>query len=267
MCAVAILLVLSLGWEASAWTSPVVGVWYRGDATGAPRLNDLAVIRASGFDTVFWPAGQGEPPAALPSMAASLDLRLEVRPAPRHLTIAAARAPAPHVDIDVAGDLRLVAPLVWRAVARGARSIAFDPGTRHGAGLSAADGAQARWVPAAVAIARQLTANATLVDLMRLAPALPIADPASDGLDVVLLDGGRAWVIVATNVAAAPVTATVTFPKGVPSGLWASWLDESAMSMLYVPSGPRWTLELEPFGTRVYFIDKVQKPPEGHIKM
>ena len=29
-------------------------------------------------------------------------------------------------------------------------------------------------------------------------------------------------------------------------GLWASWLDESAMSMLGLPGGPQWTLELEP---------------------
>ena len=34
---------------------PVVAVWYRGAPAGTPRQDDLAVIRALGFNGVVWP--------------------------------------------------------------------------------------------------------------------------------------------------------------------------------------------------------------------
>jgi hypothetical protein len=247
--------IVCLTWAAGATQDrldPLVSLRFGGDGS-LPTLNRLAAIKAVGFDAVAWPAGR---PAELPDVrrqAAIVGLSVVVLGPPTHLTASGARRPGRHVDVAV--DPRTIAPLVWRAVAHGARSIAFDPGRS----TVSADGGAAAWVAPAVGIARQLSANRRLVDALTTGPALRI-DAANGGdLDVVLLDGGRAWVLVATNLSASRASARVTFPKGVPSGLWASWLDDSAMSMLYQPTGPVWTVELDGWGAKVYIVDKSAK--------
>jgi hypothetical protein len=245
-----------LTWAAGATQNPVdplVSIRYGRDGS-LPALNQLAAIKAVGFDAVAWPAGR---PAELPEVrrqASIVGLSVVVLAPPTHLTARGARRPGKHVDVAVGqADPRTTVPLVWRAVAHGARSIAFDPGRET---VSAADGGAAAWVAPAVGISRQLSANRRLVDALTPGPALRIDSARGGDLDVVLLDGGRAWVIVATNLSASRASARVTFPKGVPSGLWASWLDDSAMSMLYQPTGPVWSVELDGWGVKVYFVDK-----------
>ena len=57
--------------------------------------------------------------------------------------------------------------MVWRAVAGGIRTVSFDPGPVQGAGLDGPDGGAREWVAAAIAIARQLSANARLIGELR----------------------------------------------------------------------------------------------------
>jgi hypothetical protein len=237
-------------------TDALVSLRYAGRAGGEPELNDLAAIKAIGFDAVAWPESRAAEAASVKRLADLVGLSVVVMPSPVPLTAARARTPGRHVDVRAGdADARVITPLAWRAIAHGARSIAFDPDS----GLARPDGTAARWLAPAVAIARHLSANRRLVEIMQPGPALRIDAADAADLDVVLLDGGRAWVIVATNLSASPARARVTFPRGVPSGLWASWLDDSAMSMLYQPSGSVWSVELEGLGTKVYFIDKIMK--------
>lgn len=244
----------------SAFAEGVVAVRYRGTPAGVPVLNELAAIGAAGFAGVTWSDTAPGGIAELRRLAGIVGLAVVIRPEPVPLTIAAAKSPGAHVDVRASGrDPRELTPLVWRAIAHGARTISFDPGQSRGTGLTREDGSAEPWVPRAVAIARQLSANPRLVDVMRPGPAVTIEPAAPDALDVVLLDGGRAWIIVATNTSASSIERTVIFPRGVPYGLWASWLDDSGMSMLGLPSGARWSLALEPYATRVYFIDKSER--------
>jgi len=167
-----------------------------------------------------------------------------------------------------------LAPLAWRAVAHGARAIAFDAGSLQGAGLNASDGSLKPWVRDAIGVARQLTANSRLVDVLTPGPGVIVApgagaDPGpatgvpgvTQALDVVLLDGDRSWVLVATNLSNAPVRATVRLPAGAPYAIWVSWLDGSTLAMAGEPAGPRWTLQMDASGVRVYLIDKATKSP------
>ena len=236
---------------------PLVSVRYHGNAAGVPILDDLAAIRAVGFEAIAWPATATRHTADLRRLADIVGLAVVLAPAPVHLTPAGARTPGSHVDVQVPGRAaRAITPLVWRAIAHGARTVAFDPAIRAGTGLTTPAGEPAEWVRPAVTIARQLSANRTLVSLMKPGPAVTVVTPAPAGLDVRLLDGGRAWIVIATNISPVAVKSTVTFARGVPYGVWASWLDGSGMSMLGLPSGPQWTVTLDAYGTRVYFIDK-----------
>ena len=70
----------------------------------------------------------------------------------------------------------------WRAIARGARVLSFDHGETYGTGRPVAGGQTPPWVAPAVAIARQLSANARLVDQLRPGPPVttePIRPPPS----------------------------------------------------------------------------------------
>jgi hypothetical protein len=250
---------------------PVVAVWYRGMPAGTPRQDDLAVVRALGFNGVAWPAAQRDGVDALRAMAKVVGLQVIVANPPRALDDAAALTPSAHVDIVVTTEnAAAVAPLAWRAVAHGARTIAFDAGAPQGAGLTSSDGSMKPWVRDAIGVARQLTANARLVDVLSPGPGVIVAPPAASsagaagaiaGLDVVLLDGDRSWVIVATNLADTPARATVRLPAGAPYAIWVSWIDGSTLAMAGEPPGPRWSLQMEPRSVRVYLIDKATKSP------
>jgi hypothetical protein len=241
-------------------TAPAVSLRYSRGVGSASVLNDLGAIKAVGFDAIGWPENRAAEIADLRRQADVVGLTVVSLPRPVWLTPTRARSPGAHVDVRVGDvDARALTPLVWRAIAHGARTIAFDPGP---ATLAERDGSPAAWVAPAVAIARQLSANRRLVGALQPGPAIQVVVDQDADVDVTLLDGGRAWVLVATSLSSARTAARVTLPKGIPSGLWASWLDDSAMSMLYQATGPVWSPELEAFGARVYFIDK-QSTPNG----
>ena len=200
--------------------------------------------------------------------------RSSSRPRTQPLDAAAALTPPAHVDIIVTPEnAGIIAPLAWRAVAHGARAIAFDAGSPQGAGLNEQDGSLKPWVRDAIGVARQLTANARLVEVLAPGPGVIVARTGGrrqarsrprDGtprraLDVVLLDGERSWVLVATNLSNAPVQATVRLPAGAPYAIWVSWIDGSTLAMAGELAGPRWTLQMDANSVRVYLIDKATK--------
>jgi hypothetical protein len=111
-------------------------------------------------------------------------------------------------------------------------------------------------VPAALAISRQLTFNGHFFRALQPVSAVPIEPPAPRGLDVMLLQDARSWVLIATNASRARVTGTAKVPAGVPAALWSNLLDGGAMSMLAQPDGGRWTVTLQPGEARVYIVNK-----------
>jgi len=239
---------------------PVVAVWYRGTPAGTPTQSDLGAIRALGFNGIIWPSSHKRALPEVTRLAGTVGLRVLVADAHVPVTATSALKPRDQVDIVItpatAGN---IIPLAWRAVAHGARVIAFDSQSSAGAGLEEKDRSLKPWVRAAIAIARQLTANANLADAMRPGPALSITPPARTALDVVMLDAGRSWVIVATNTSATEIAAAVGLPKGTPYALWVSWLEGPPLAMISEPAGPKWMLSLAPHSAGVYMIDKVMK--------
>jgi hypothetical protein len=236
---------------------PVIAVWYRGTPAGTPRQDDLAAIRAQGFTGVTWPAGQTARIDDVRRMADRVGLAVSVQSAPAPLTPVSALTPAERVDVVVSPlAIETIPALVWRAVAHGARTIAFDAGSGSGTPLTDATGRPLPWVAPASAIARQLTFNARLFLDARAGPRVAIQPPAPSGVDVVLLETARAWMLVATNTSDARVTTVAELPAEVPPALWTSLLDGSGLSMLSRPSGPRWTFELAPGEAQIWVIDK-----------
>jgi hypothetical protein len=239
---------------------PIVSIWYRGSPAGQPRLDDLAAIRAVGFTGVTWPLAQADRVTALREMAATVGLAVVVRPAPRVVSgDRRSAAPDAYVDVPVSGDaVALIPARAWRAVAAGARTFSFDPEQQEGTGLTTPGGQTPAWVAPAVALARQLSANAALVERLKPGPPVTI-DPPAPGVEVVMLDGDSSWIIVATSIGAARHKIVASLMSGVPYGLWVSWLDGTDLSMLSTPNGPRWTFEIAPGQALVYIIGKRQR--------
>lgn len=155
---------------------------------------------------------------------------------------------------------RLFPSLVWRAVAHGSRVISFDAGVKEGTGLVDESGKPPAWLPAASAVARQLSSHAVMIDTFSQGPPVKI-DPPVANLDVKLLDAVRSWVIIATNTAAPgtkPADTFVFLPKGVPPAEWLNLFDGTTISMLRQPTGPRWHIVLGPGDVRVFAIGKVE---------
>jgi hypothetical protein len=239
---------------------PIVSVWYRGSPAGQPRLDDLAAIRALGFTGVTWPIGETVGVPELRRMAEIVGLTVVLRPEPRPAGVGDAVVQDARVDLPVFGRMAdSIAARAWRAVARGARVLSFDPGQQEGTGLTRADGQPSAWIAAAVAIARQLSANPTLVDRLRPGPPVTLDAPAPPGVDVVMLDAVASWVIVATNTGAARQKVVAHLLPGVPYALWVSWLDGTDLSMLRTSKGPQWTFEIDGGKALVYITGKVQK--------
>ena len=246
--------VLSVAGTPAAATEPVVAVWYRGTPAGTPRLDDLAAIKAAGFDAVTWPSGDAVRVGDIGRLAEKVGLVLVIQP----------EGPASQLEgrvtIDTTGlDAIEIPARAWRAVANGARTISFDPGAGQGAGLERPDGQRREWVRFAVALARQLSANAELIaGLQRATPAIYLS-PKPVSLDVQLFEGPRAWVIIATNTSRTEAAAEVALPKGVPYAIWVSLLDPSTIAMADRPDGARWKLRLDGGAAGVYVIDKTLK--------
>jgi hypothetical protein len=244
----------------TAAVEPVISVWYRGAPAGVPRQDDLALIRARGFSAVTWPERQQDGLDDLRRMAGTVGLRVILRG--RQVLLDPADADAAPIEADVrTGDVEAdeILALIWRAVAHGTRVVSFDPGQPSGAGLTGADGETMPWVAPAVRLARHLSSNAEFISRLKPGPEPTTMRAPPRGFDTVLLDGGRAWVLVATNLSAEPMSTIVRLPAGVPYGLWINLLDGTEMSMLSTSEGPRWSVALPPRGVVVYAIDKEQR--------
>jgi hypothetical protein len=239
---------------------PTVTVWYRGTPAGTPSPEELAVIRAVGFSSITWPASQKTGIEKLKAMAATAGLQVLIADPPKPATAESVQKPGERVDIVATPqNVPALTALAWRAIAHGARVIAFDSGSATGAGLENFDRSLRAWVPAARDLARQFQANSRLVQALRPGPGLIMTPESVPGLDVVMLDADRSWVLVATNASNAPVAASLRLPTGTPYALWADLLDNSTLAMAGEAAGPRWNLKMEPYLTRVYIIDKRMK--------
>ena len=243
-----------------AFSTPAVTIWYRGTPAGTPRQDELAIIRAVGFDSITWPASQSSGVEALKTMAASVGLQAIVSDDRRPATAESVLKGADRVDFVVTSEnAATLTPMAWRAVAHGTRVIAFDAGAPTGAGLENPDRTLKPWVAAALSVARQFNVNGRLIEALRPGPALIMTPASVPGLDVVMLDADRSWVLIATNTANAPVAATVRLPAGSPYAIWADLLENVSLAMAGEIAGPRWNLKIEPHVARVYIVDKKPK--------
>jgi len=232
---------------------PVVAVWYRGTPAGTPRLDDLAAIKAAGFGAITWPTGNAGALADASRLAETVGLVVVIQPDGRAVPALDGR-----INVDVTRRRAAEIPaVVWRAVATGVRTISFDPGPTQGTGLDRPDGRRRDWVAPAVAIARQLSANAELIAEIRHVVTPEFLSSRPPSLHVELLEGSRAWVIIATNTGRARARTEVALPRGVPYAIWVSLLDASTIAMLDRPTGARWQFELDAGAAAVYVIDKV----------
>ena len=250
-----------LGTFAALQTRTRASLWYRGMPAGEPRQADLDAISAAGFSAVTWPTLYVKRALDLRRMAERAGLEVVIRTDPVPVTPESALTAEPYVDIDVPRTpVRLFPSLLWRSVAHGARIVSFDAGVKEGTGLLDSAGKPAPWAAAASAVARQLAINAVMVDTFTRGPAAKI-DPPVPGLDVVLIDAVRSWVLIATNTTAPgtpPADTHVFLPRGVPPAEWLNLFDGSTISMLRQASGPRWHIVLGPGDVRVYAIGKIE---------
>lgn len=241
----------------------LVSVWYRGTPAGTPVAEDLAVIRALGFSGVVWPGApaprqDAANPITVMTDAAGLTLLQAATPQPA--TPQSALVPTARVDLLATGqNAGAITALAWRAVAHGARSLAFDGGVTQGHGLENADRSLKPWAKAAIDVARQFSANPRLIASFAPGPGLITTPNLAPALDVVMLDAGRAWAVIATNTSSVPVAATVRLPAGTPYAIWLDVLDGSTLAMNGESIAPRWDLKLAPHAAHVYVIDKVTK--------
>jgi hypothetical protein len=236
--------------------APRLSLWYRGQPAGVARAADLIAIRALGFTAITWPASQSAGAAEAARLASDAGLEFILRTPPVALTAAAARHPGSSVDLVTSAMAPAsITPVVWRAIAHGARDVSFDPGADLERVL-AARGTEPLWLPAIAEISRHLRINGRL--LADAAPAVeqPTIDtPVPAAVDVVLLSAGRTWVLVATNTGGR-VRVTAHLPAEVPYAIWLNLLNGDTLAMLSEPRGPRWSFDVEASGTRIYIIDK-----------
>ncbi len=223
---------------------PIVAIAYRGTPAGVPKSEDLAAVKAAGFTGVRWTPGDRAAFDTLTRLAGPLDLAV--------LT-------ASGVTIKVDRQQPDLQALLWRAVAGGARVITIDAGQAAGTGLVTAQGERLPWTFTASTFAGQMSASGRLFAATRPGPAVILASPAPKNVDVTLLDGGRGWVLIATNTARARAKVVAEFPAEVPAALWVSLIDGGTMSMLKQAGGPRWTATIEPGAALVYVIDKAPR--------
>jgi len=243
-------------------TRTQASLWYRGRPAGVPRDADVNAIAAAGFSAVTWPVLYVDGAADLRRIADAAGLEVVIRTESVPLTAAAALKPDTYVDILAPRTaVPLYEALLWRAVAHGARIVSFDAGLAEGTGLTDGSGGPSPWAAPASAVARQLVRNATMVDTLKPGPAVKV-DPASSVLDVALLDAGRSWVLVATNLSAAgsqPADTYAYLPRNVPPAEWLNLFDGSTIGMFRQPEAVRWHVQLGPGDVRVYAIDKIEK--------
>jgi hypothetical protein len=219
----------------------LVAVVYRGTPAGTPRMEDLSAIRGLGFTAVVWPQADPVQRAELDRLAAPLDLAVVVKA---------------DATVPVTASTPDLPALAWRAVARGARVVAFDPRAKTGTGLANASGERLPWARTASEFAARIAASARLFAIAKPGPAVTWVGPAPKGLEAALLDGGRAWLLIATHTGSSEARAVARLPPRVPYALWLSLIDGDMLSMLHEAGGPRWTFTIGAGEARVYVIDK-----------
>jgi len=235
------------GW---AQTEPRVAVWYRGTPAGVPVQNELALARALGFSAIVWPGEDPGPTRRLEAMAAVVGLDV-MTPAD------AGREPGRwRNEVPAGASPALMVARVWLAIAAGARTVTFDSDEPTGAGLTDQSGALAPWVAAALALNRQISANAELLGHLGPGPPIEVDQAGDSSARIVLLDGGRAWLLVAANPSAAAAAFVARFPKAVPYGPWVSLIDGTDMAMVDRAADHEYRVTLPPGDARVYVIDK-----------
>lgn len=230
---------------------PRLSLWYRGLPEGVARAADLDAARAMGFSAVTWPFVTGPNADDLIRLAGARGLKVILRePAsvvsPEIADLDAARLPPDAIW-----------PMTWRALAHGARIISIDPGAA-GNSIEQLAARPPRWAPAIVAIGQQFRANGVLFAQCRPGPSVVVDRPPA-GIDVMLLDAGRSWVVAATNASERAARVVAHLPPAVPYAMWVNLLDGSTMAMLDEPAGPRWAFDLGPWGVKLYVIDKTLK--------
>jgi hypothetical protein len=226
-----------------AGSPALIAVWYRGTPAGVPRLDDLAALRATGFMGITWPAQHAAALPELRRLAASVDLAVVTKSG---------------LDVPIAPNAARLPAVVWRAIAHGTRVIAFDPGQKQGTGLTNGKGERLPWVQQAAAIANAVSANPRLIAGLKPGPPVTVPAPFSRFIEIALLDGGRGWVLVATNTSDTEVRTIVPMPPGIPAALWVSLVDGGMMSMLRESAGAKWTVTVKPGEALVYVIDKTE---------
>ena len=224
--------------------TPILAVAYRGTPPGIPRAEDVSAVRGAGFTGVTWSPGDKTGFEALSNLASPLKLTPVARSG---VTINVDRARP---------DLQA---LLWRAIAGGARVITIDPGQKSGTGLTDAKGARLPWTYTASSFASQLSSSGRLFATAHPGPAVALEKPAPKGVEVALLDGGRAWVLIATSTSPSRASIVARLPAEVPPALWVSLIDGGTMSMLRQPSGPRWSVTIDPGAALVFVIDKAPR--------
>jgi hypothetical protein len=228
----------------------VAAVVYRGTPAGVPQLNDLAAIRALGFSAVLWPSRFQNRSQAVREMGMTVGLEVIVASDAAPLAPSDGRITRIDVSESVMTEAR-----AWRALQEGARIVAFDSGSREGAGLDDGAGGIRSWVAPARAFARQLAANAALFDSVVAQPPVQV-EPDNRDVRVSLFKADRSWMLVATNTSLRAARLTGRLPAGVPAALWISLLDGSGMSMPESTAGPTWTFEIDAGAALVYVIDR-----------
>ncbi len=227
-----------------------VAIWYRGTPAGVPVQDELALVRALGFNTIVWPFDEAAGRRELDRIAGLVSLNVVRPPAPED---AAVRQIVLRAGQD---DEMFLSARAWLAIADGARAVFIDSGSPVGSGLEDPSGRAAPWVRAAQQLAREVEANAELI--MRLSPG-PAVDVDTGAVRIALLDGGRAWTLVVVNPTARPAVCAARFPRSVPYGPWVSLIDGTDMAMIVRPDRHEYRATLAPGEARVYVIDKVQK--------
>ncbi|HEX5069296.1 MAG TPA: hypothetical protein VFV78_03700 [Vicinamibacterales bacterium] len=234
---------------------PLVSVWYRGTPAGTPVAGELAVIRALGFGGIVWPG----PGTFVDTLAGAAGLKVTRAAAPQPATPQSALRPPARVDLVVDANPTILTALAWRAVAHGARLLAFDGHVDRGSGLENPDRSLTPWAHVAIDVARQFSINERFIVALAPGPGVITTPDLSPALDVSMLDTGRSWVVIATNTSGDPVTATVRLPDGTPYAIWLNLLDGSTLAMNGAAAGPRWDLKLDARSARVYMIEKIMK--------
>lgn len=241
------ILVLALAAQPRPVVEPRLSLLYRGTPEGSARAVDIEAVRALGFSALTWPHGGSARTDELIRLADALRLKVLLSDSP---SVELATIDADRVRPEA------MWPLAWRAIARGTRFVSIDPG--RNAAIDRLATQPPRWASAVAGIERQLRANGLLFAQSHPGPSV-VVDRPPVGIDVMLLDAGRSWVVAATNASARSSRVVAHLPPAVPYAMWVDLLDGSTMAMLDEPAGPRWAFDLGPWGVKLYVIDKSLK--------